>query len=70
MKKMDEDIRAVRDIREKISAEFGNDPERLVEHYMQEQERYHPRLLQPASDQHDATDLFPEGEAIRGPGAA
>lgn len=56
MKEMDEDIRAVRDIREKISSEFGNDPEKLVEHYMQEQERYRHRLLQPAGDPHDATD--------------
>ncbi|MCK6556637.1 hypothetical protein L6Q96_18985 [Candidatus Binatia bacterium] len=70
MKKMDEDIRAVRDIREKISSEFGNDPEKLVEHYMQEQERYRHRLLPPVGDQRDATDVFPEGEAVRGPGAA
>jgi uridine kinase len=68
--KKDEDIRAVRDIREKISSEFGNDPERLVEHYIAEQERYRHRLLQPVGDQHDATDGFPEGEAVRGPGAA
>jgi uridine kinase len=69
MKKMDEDIRAVRDIREKISSECGNDPEKLVEHYMEEQERYHHRLLQPVGDQHDAGDASPEDEAVRGSGA-
>lgn len=70
MKNMDEDIRAVRDVREKISSEFGNDPEKLVEHYMEEQERYRHRLLQPVGDQPDATDVFPGGEAVRDPGAA
>jgi hypothetical protein len=69
MKNMDEDIRAVRDVREKISSEFGNDPEKLVEHYMEEQERYRHRLLPPVGDQHDATEVSPGGEAVRGSGA-
>lgn len=47
MKKEDEGIQAVRDVRKKISAEFDNDPEKLVEHYMMEQERYRDRLLEP-----------------------
>ena len=51
MKKDDEGIRAVRDVRVKISAEFDNDPEKLVEHYMKEQERYRERLLQPVPAQ-------------------
>ncbi len=46
-KKEDEGIRAVRDVRKAISAEFGNDPDRLVEHYLKEQERFRDRLLQP-----------------------
>ena len=33
----DEGIRAVRDVRSKISAECANDPKRLVEHYVVEQ---------------------------------
>ena len=47
MKTNDEGIRAVRDVREKISAEFDNDPQRLVEHYMAEQEKWRDRLLRP-----------------------
>ena len=69
MKKMDEGIRAVRDVREKISSEFGNDPEKLVEHYLEEQEGYRHRLLQPVGDQHEATGAFPEGEAVGRSGA-
>lgn len=33
----DERIRAVREVREKISAEFDNDPEKLVAHYIEQQ---------------------------------
>jgi hypothetical protein len=43
--KEDEGIQAVRDIRKRISSEFGNDPEKLVEHYLREQERYRDRML-------------------------
>jgi len=60
MKKEDEGIRAVREVREKISAEFGNDPEKLVEHYLEQQERYRDRLLQPVAAQRgDAADEAP-----------
>ena len=41
----DEGIRAVREIREKISTECANDPKTLVEHLVAEQERYRERLL-------------------------
>ena len=52
----DEGIRAVRDVRHKISTEFANDPKRLVDHYAAEQKRYRGRLLQPvAAQQGDAT---------------
>ena len=51
MKNDDEGTRAVRDVRAKISSEFGNDPEKLVEHYMEQQNRYRHRLLQPAAAQ-------------------
>lgn len=55
MKNDDEGIRAVRDVRAKISSEFGNDPEKLVEHYMEQQKRFRHRLLQPvAARQGDA----------------
>ncbi len=57
MKKEDEGIRAVREVREKISAELGNDPEKLVEHYIEQQKRHRDRLLQPVvAQQADATD--------------
>ena len=53
----DEGIRAVRDVREKISAECANDVQRLVEHYVLEQERYRGRLLRPvAVQQGDSAD--------------
>ena len=52
----DEGIRAVRDIREKISAECGHDPKRLVDRYLVEQEHYRKRLLQPVAAQSDAAD--------------
>jgi len=51
MKNEDEGIRSVREVREKISAEFGNDPDRLVEHYLLQQAQYGDRLLQPVAAQ-------------------
>ena len=62
MEEDDEGIRAVRQIREKISREFGNDPEKLVEHYILEQERFRERLLQPMTTPPDDA----ENEAARG----
>jgi restriction endonuclease Mrr len=57
MMTQDDDIRAVRDVRERISAEFDDDPERLVAHYLAEQEKYRDRLLLPAAAQRgDAKD--------------
>jgi len=47
----DEGIRAVRDVRKKISAEFDNDPQKLIEHYIAEQEKYQDRLLRQAVTQ-------------------
>ena len=62
MQKEDEGIQAVRDVRKAISAEFGDDPDRLVEHYMLEQERHRDRLLRPvAARQADAADRPPAG---------
>ena len=53
----DEGIRAVRDVRMKISAECANNPKKLVEHYVAEQQRYRGRLLRPvAAQQSDAAD--------------
>ncbi len=58
----DEGIQAVRDVRKKISAECANDPKKLVDHYMAEQERYRERLLRPTTDQRaDAADRLSDG---------
>jgi hypothetical protein len=35
----DEGIQAVRDVRDGISAECANDPKRIVEHYVAQQNR-------------------------------
>ncbi len=57
MKIEDEGVGPVREIRRKISAEFDNDPEKLVEHYLRQQAQYRDRLLQPAdAQQGDAVD--------------
>jgi hypothetical protein len=40
----DSPLARVRKARCRISAQFGNDPKRLVEHYMELQERHRERL--------------------------
>jgi hypothetical protein len=53
----DEGIRAVREVRAKISAEFDNDPEKLVAHYIERQKRHRGKLLEPvAAQRSDAPD--------------
>ena len=47
----DEGIWAVRDVRKKISAEFDNDPKKLVAHYIAEQEKHRDPLLRQAITQ-------------------
>jgi len=59
MKTEDEGIRAVRDVRKKISAEFDNDPEKLIEHYMTEQQKHRERLLRPAATRRKGTRTRP-----------
>lgn len=51
MKKEDEGIRAVRDVRKAISEKFNNDPERLIKHYIAIQEHHRDRLLRPVAAQ-------------------
>jgi hypothetical protein len=48
-------IEEIREIRHNISARFGHDPERLVAHYAELQERYRERLVRtvPISEQTD-----------------
>jgi len=38
-------IEEIREVRHRISARFGHDPERLFEHYLRLQEEYRDRLL-------------------------
>jgi len=41
-------IDQIREVRHRISAEFGHDPQRLVEHYMRlQEEKYADRLVRP-----------------------
>ena len=57
MQKEDEGIQAVRDVRKAISEKFDDDPEKLVEHYIAEQEQHRDRLLRSiAAQQADAAD--------------
>jgi len=47
MNKMPSDpvIEEIREVRHRISARFGHDPERLFEHYLQVQKEYQDRLV-------------------------
>jgi len=47
MNKMPNDpvIDEIRELRHRISARFGHNPERLFEHYMQVQKEYRDRLV-------------------------
>ena len=37
-------IKRIRDVRHKISAKFGHDPQKLVDHYIEFQKKYADRL--------------------------
>lgn len=43
----DKGLAAVREVRERISAEHDHDPRKLVVHYMRLQEQYADRLIEP-----------------------
>jgi len=45
----DEEIAAIREVRHRISEEFGHDPYRLVAYYIERQKEY-PEKLVPAPD--------------------
>jgi hypothetical protein len=47
MNKMPSDpvIEEIREVRHRISARFGHDPERLFEHYLEVQKEYRDRLV-------------------------
>lgn len=43
--KSDKAIEEIRTVRKKISAEFDNDPKKLIEHYIELQDQYKERLV-------------------------
>lgn len=43
-------IDEIRDVRHRISARFGHDPERLVAYYMELQKQYEDRLIKAEKD--------------------
>jgi hypothetical protein len=52
----DDVIEEVREIRRRISARFNHDPAKLVEHYMERQNRHGPRLIdRPETKREDAS---------------
>lgn len=53
---VDEGVLPVRNVREMISRRFDNDPQKLVEYYMEEQQQYRDHLLPPA--------VAPQGTAV------
>lgn len=48
---VDPAIARIREVRHRISKQFDHDPKRLVEHYIQLQERHQDRLLDLARDE-------------------
>ena len=71
MMKDDPAIEAIRSARKAISREFGNDPARLVEHYIEYQKRFAARLRPSppsVSEQHetDAAEQRDEPDRSRG----
>ncbi|HEX6904426.1 MAG TPA: hypothetical protein VF789_32255 [Thermoanaerobaculia bacterium] len=52
----DEEIARIREVRHRISEEFGHDPYRLVAYYM-ELQKEHPEKLVPAPDPEAAGKL-------------
>jgi mRNA-degrading endonuclease RelE of RelBE toxin-antitoxin system len=49
-------IDQIREVRHRISEEFGHDPKRLVEHYMKlQEEKYADRLVRPAKPETEAS---------------
>ena len=56
----DQVIDEIREIRKQIFAECGNDPQRLVEHYMEFQKQFADRLVPPP----DTTGLEERARAL------
>ncbi len=54
--KSDSTLARIREVRHRISEEFDHDPKRLIEHYIELQERHRDRLVsspKPVQEQDD-----------------
>ena len=58
MKKVDPAIEKVRSARKKISHESGNDPGKLIEHYIQYQKRFGDRLREGPAHSEDKSEAL------------
>ena len=63
--KPDPGLQPTRDIRVKISHEFGNDPHRLVEYYMAYQRKFGARLRPAPGGSRGVSDEVVERPAVR-----
>jgi hypothetical protein len=59
-------LEATRAVREKISREHGNDPRRLVDHYMKYQQRFCDRLRRAPGSHDEPTELEVRPDASGG----
>ncbi len=56
-------IDEIREVRHRISARFGHDPEKLVAYYIELQERHRDRLLpMPKAAEQEGTESAPRQE--------
>ncbi len=55
--KSDKAIEEIRTVRKKISAEFDNDPKKLIEHYIELQDQYKERLVKKQKPKKEEGDL-------------
>ncbi len=63
--KPDPGLQPTRNIRLKISREFGNDPRRLVEYYMAYQRKFGARLRPPPGRGREVSDEAAERQGVR-----
>ncbi len=55
--KSDKAIEEIRKVRKEISAEFDNDPKKLIEHYIELQDQYKERLVKKQKSKKEEGDL-------------
>ena len=62
--KRDPGLQPTRDVRVKISREFGNDPHRLIEYYMTYQRKFGARLRPPQGRSGQVSDEGAKRQSI------